>query len=71
MAQAHPRSIAGAIKTENWDEVVEAVCRIIDTSYVDQEASLIVSTARVKEKLPHAFSRHRANKGGFSSWGTI
>ena len=60
MSRAHPRSIARLIRPEFYATVIEAVSEDIDIGS-DFDAALVIATARVRERMPHAFIRTRMN----------
>jgi hypothetical protein len=69
----HPRSIANDVIVFHFDEVLEAACLIIDPTYEDMEASVVIALGKLKlGALRHCFikrkmlpSRRTYNSAGF------
>lgn len=66
MAVAYPTSGAAQIKSEFFDQVVDAVARDIDITFADFEIAMIAALSRVKERTPEWFNRRRPRANDFS-----
>jgi hypothetical protein len=63
MAREHPsRSLASDVLPEHLDEVIDGVCRLVDTDFPDFEVAVIAALSRWKHGHAQHFARRRSSR---------